>query len=74
MSAFNECNKTFALKNFVMKLERGRKKSKIIYLFFCRVLYNIMANEYVSNDYKDRLRVAARSGRDDGVCHVRSFP
>merc|ERR1711892_1017885 len=34
------------------------------------VLYNIMANEYVSNDYKDRLRVAARSGRDDGVCHA----
>merc|ERR1711981_1020474 len=29
------------------------------------VLYNIMANEYVSDGYKDRLRVAARSGRDD---------
>ena len=40
------------------------------FLFF-RVLYNIMANEYVSDGYKDRLRVAARSGRDDGVCHVR---
>jgi len=34
------------------------------------VLYNIMANEYVSDGYKDRLRVAARSGRDDGVCHI----
>merc|ERR1712025_1187678 len=34
------------------------------------VLYNIMANEYVSEGYKDRLRVAARSGRDDGQCQV----
>merc|ERR1711892_992121 len=34
------------------------------------VLYNIMANEYVSDGYKDRLRVAARSGRDDGVCNI----
>ena len=42
------------------------------FLFF-RVLYNIMANEYVSDGYKDRLRVAARSGRDDGVCHVSLF-
>ena len=40
-------------------------------LIFCfSVLYNIMANEYVSDGYKDRLRVAARSGRDDGVCYV----
>ena len=29
-----------------------------------------MANEYVSEGYKDRLRVAARSGRNEGVCHV----
>ena len=34
------------------------------------VLYNIMANEYVSEGYKDRLRVAARTGRNEGVCHV----
>ena len=34
------------------------------------VLYNIMANEYVSEGYKDRLRVAARTGRSEGVCHV----
>ena len=32
-----------------------------------------MANEYVSDGYKDRLRVAARSGRDDGVCQVRFY-
>ena len=29
-----------------------------------------MANEYVSEGYKDRLRVAARTGRNEGVCHV----
>ena len=34
------------------------------------VLYNIMANEYVSEAYKDRLRVAARAGRSEGQCHV----
>ena len=34
------------------------------------VLYNIMANEFVSEDYKDRLRVAARSGRDSNTCLV----
>ena len=34
------------------------------------VLYNIMANEYVSEAYKDRLRVAARAGRNQGQCHV----
>merc|ERR1712062_947765 len=34
------------------------------------VLYNIMANEYVSEGYKDRLRVAARTGRNEGVCHI----
>merc|ERR1719323_669446 len=34
------------------------------------VLYNIMANEYVSEGYKDRLRVAARAGRNDGQCQV----
>merc|ERR1711936_715236 len=32
------------------------------------VLYNIMANDYVSEDFKDRLRVAARSGRDKQTC------
>merc|ERR1711936_910230 len=32
------------------------------------VLYNIMANDYVSEDFKDRLRVAARSGRDQQTC------
>ena len=35
-----------------------------------RVLYNIMANDYVSEDFKDRLRVAARSGRDKQTCLV----
>ena len=39
-------------------------------IFTYSVLYNIMANEFVSEDYKDRLRVAARSGRDSGVCQV----
>jgi len=34
------------------------------------VLYNIMANEYVSDGFKDRLRVAARSGRNNGQCHM----
>jgi len=34
------------------------------------VLYNIMANDYVSDEYKDRLRVAARSGRDSQNCQV----
>ena len=29
-----------------------------------------MANEYVSEGYKDRLRVAARAGRNDGQCQV----
>ena len=29
-----------------------------------------MANEYVSGGYKDRLRVAARAGRNEGQCHV----
>lgn len=29
-----------------------------------------MANEYVSDGFKDRLRVAARAGRNDGQCHV----
>ena len=29
-----------------------------------------MANEYVSEAYKDRLRVAARAGRSEGQCHV----
>ena len=29
-----------------------------------------MANEYVSEGYKDRLRIAARAGRNDGQCHV----
>ena len=38
------------------------------------VLYNIMANEYVSEGYKDRLRVAARTGRNEGVCHVSITP
>ena len=32
-----------------------------------------MANEYVSEGYKDRLRVAARTGRNEGVCHVSIF-
>ena len=39
-------------------------------LIICRVLYNIMANDYVSEDFKDRLRVAARSGRDKQTCLV----
>ena len=34
------------------------------------VLYNIMANEFVPEDFKDRLRVAARSGRDKQTCLV----
>lgn len=34
------------------------------------VLYNIMANEYVSGGYKERLRVAARAGRNEGQCHM----
>lgn len=29
-----------------------------------------MANDYVSEDFKDRLRVAARSGRDKQTCLV----
>jgi len=32
------------------------------------VLYNIMANEFVSDDYKRRLRSAARIGRDFQRC------
>ena len=32
-----------------------------------------MANDYVSEDFKDRLRVAARSGRDTQTCLVRLF-
>ena len=39
-------------------------------MIFYRVLYNIMANDYVSEDFKDRLRVAARSGRDKQTCLV----
>ena len=39
-------------------------------MFTPSVLYNIMANEFVSEDYKDRLRVAARSGRDSNTCLV----
>ena len=42
------------------------------YLTVFSVLYNIMANEYVSEGYKDRLRVAARAGRNEGQCHVSS--
>ena len=41
-----------------------------MHILFDSVLYNIMANEYVSEGYKDRLRVAARTGRNEGVCHV----
>jgi len=32
------------------------------------ILYNIMANEYVTEDYKNRLRTSARIGRDEGTC------
>jgi len=34
------------------------------------VLYNIMSNEYVDGDYKDRLRLAAKQGRDEAKCLV----
>merc|ERR1712223_758172 len=32
------------------------------------ILYNIMANEYVTENYKNRLRTSARIGRDEGTC------
>ena len=38
--------------------------------FSFRILYNIMANEFVNDDYKARLRNAARIGRDDGTCKM----
>lgn len=34
------------------------------------VLYNIMANDHVEEDFKDRLRMAARQGRDTNTCSV----
>ena len=40
------------------------------FIFLFRILYNIMANEFVNGDYKGRLRNAARIGRDDGTCKM----
>merc|ERR1739844_277414 len=34
------------------------------------VLYNIMANQFVEDDFKDRLRMAARQGRDSQTCEM----
>ena len=38
--------------------------------FLFRILYNIMSNDFVEEDYKDRLRTSARIGRDhdQGSC------
>lgn len=36
--------------------------------FTCSVLYNIMSNEFVPAEYKQRLRTAARTGRDFQQC------
>lgn len=34
------------------------------------VLYNIMANQFVEDEFKDRLRLAARQGRDSETCEM----
>jgi len=34
------------------------------------VLYNIMANQFVDDAFKDRLRLAARQGRDSQTCQM----
>jgi len=34
------------------------------------VLYNIMANQFVEDGFKDRLRLAARQGRDEQSCQM----
>lgn len=34
------------------------------------VLYNIMANQFVEDGFKDRLRLAARQGRDSQTCEM----
>ena len=53
-----------------LTLPVARTRAKKINHVIPRVLYNIMANDYVSEDFKDRLRVAARSGRDQQTCLV----
>ena len=47
-----------------------KTKIKDYFIFLFRILYNIMANEFVNGDYKGRLRNAARIGRDDGTCKM----
>ena len=56
-----------------LTLPVARTRAKNLNPDIPRVLYNIMANDYVSEDFKDRLRVAARSGRDQQTCLVSFF-
>ena len=56
-----------------LTLPVARTRAKNFNPVIPRVLYNIMANDYVSEDFKDRLRVAARSGRDQQTCLVSFF-
>jgi hypothetical protein len=34
------------------------------------VLFNVMSNEFVPEDFKERLKLAARTGRDNHTCLV----
>ena len=53
-------------------LEFWKQEFSILYfiIFMFSVLYNIMANEFVSAEFKERLRMSAKHGRDEGTCMV----
>ena len=42
--------------------------SSLLISLLCSVLYNIMSNSFVPDEYKQRLRTAARVGRDFNQC------